>query len=383
MYIRLLRNEGQIFVWGMANQLLLIAIGILWFFLLVCGVYMITTRHVHQDRSRIFFALFALVSSLTLLLKMYFMLRETDIQNYFHILPLRELVFGQFCRYLFALYPLEIARPHWLTLRRWLGFGLPWILTMTCYGLFLGFHQTQLHSFQDLLINLDKPDVVMRLVLLLFMFPVEFIWALSYDSHQSSAGRSWLRKMTIMVSLIALAFVGNTLTRHVAWRSFHAFIYMCYILYVMYIELFVRIPVPMHQAQGTLPEMKEPIVLPPAPAAKNEADNPLLQQIRQLMEVQELWREPELMLDDLVQRLGSNRTYVTQCIHQMGYNGFKEYLNRLRVEYIRRQLLQPQHERLQSLFYEAGYRSRGSAWRNFTSIVGCSPSEYEERSRQI
>ena len=57
MYIRLLRNEGQIFVWGMANQLLLIAIGILWFFLLVCGVYMITTRHVHQDRSRFFFAL--------------------------------------------------------------------------------------------------------------------------------------------------------------------------------------------------------------------------------------------------------------------------------------------------------------------------------------
>ena len=352
---------------------------------------MLATRRVHNDRSRLFFALFTLVSSAAVLLKMCFTLRQQEIGSTLNILPLRELIFGQICRYLFALYPLEVARPRWLNLRRWMGFGAPWIVALAGYGLFMGFRQTPLHSFDELLLHIGEPDVVMRLGLLLFMFPVEFLWTLSYDTHQSSAGRLWLRRMTLMVSLIALAFIGNTLTRHVAWRACHACIYMAYILYVMYIELFVRLPVPIHPAHEPQSNAEEQPATPTSAAAKAakaealakaERFKPLERIISEVMEEQELWREPELMLDDLVQRVGSNRTYVNNSIHRMGYNGFKDYINHLRVEYIRTQLQQPEHERLQALFYDAGYRSRGSAWRNFTAIVGCSPSEYEERCRQ-
>ena len=353
---------------------------ILWFFLLVCGGYMIAARRVHNDRSRVFFAVFALASSYALLQKMFFMLRSGDIQDYYYVLPLRELFFGQLCRYLFALYPLEVARPNWLTFRRWILFVIPWMLVMAGYGIFLGFYQTPLRSFNDLLLNIDRPDVLVRIALLLFMFPVEFIWTLAYNTHRSSAGRSWLRKMMLMVSLIAVAFVGNMLTRSVEWRSFHSFIYLCYALYVMYIELFVRIPVPAHSAEEPVCESEENAVA--EPVLPSDISGQLEQQIRMVMERQQLWREPELMLDDLVQRVGSNRTYVTGSIQEMGYTGFKDYLNRLRVDYIRRQLLEPQHEKMQSLFYDAGYRSRSSAWRNFTAIVGCSPSEFEERNRK-
>lgn len=341
---------------------------------------MIAARRVHHDRSRVFFALFALASSYALLQTMFFMLREDDIQAYYYVLPLRELFIGQLCRYLFALYPLEVARPNWLTFRRWILFVIPWILVMAGYWLFLGFYQTPLRSFHDLLQHIDRPDVLVRIALLLFMFPVEFVWTLAYNTHRSSAGRSWLRKMTLMVSLIAVAFVGNMLTRNVAWRAFHAFIYLCYALYVMYIELFVRIPVPAHSAEAPLCGAEEHEVAAPVPPS--EVSGQLEKQIRMAMERQQLWREPELMLDDLVQRVGSNRTYVIDTIQRMGYTGFRDYLNHLRVDFIRRQLLELQHEKMQSLFYDAGYRSRSSAWRNFTAIVGCSPSEFEERSRK-
>lgn len=372
----------------MANHLLLIAVGILWFFLLVCGLYMLATRRVHDDRSRLFFALFTLASSAAVLLKMCLTLNQEETGTPLYILPLRELFLGQICRYLFALYPLEVARPRWLSLKRWMGFAAPWLAVLAGYGLFMGFKQTPLHSFHDLTLHIGQPDVVMRLGLLLFMFPIEFLWTLSYDTHQSSAGRRWLRRMTLMVSLIALAFIGNTLTRHVAWRACHACIYMAYILYVMYIELFVRLPVPVHPAHEPQPKAEEHPATPTsaaAKAAKAEAEaraerlKPLELIIQEVMEEQELWREPELMLDDLVQRVGSNRTYVNNSIHRMGYNGFKDYINHLRVEYIRTQLQQPGHERLQDLFFDAGYRSRGTAWRNFTAIVGCTPSVYEER----
>ena len=59
----------------MANLLILMLVAILWFFLLVSGVYMIATRKEHSDRSRLFFGIFSLVSSYALLQKMFFMLR--------------------------------------------------------------------------------------------------------------------------------------------------------------------------------------------------------------------------------------------------------------------------------------------------------------------
>lgn len=372
----------------MANQLIFLAIGILWFFLLICGCHMIATRHVHRDRSRVFFGIFAIASSFALLLKIILILQAKEMQDYYYVLPLRELVFGQLCRYLFVLYPIEVARPNWLTWRRYLWGFIPWLTYLALYGLLLGFHQTPLRTFSDYLLHLDQPDVLFRTGLLVFMLPFEFVWTLVYDPRHSSAGRRWLRLMTLFVSLIVLGFVGNTLTRSVAWRSFHAILYLSYTIYVMYIELFVRIPVPKHashtpspaaplkQTEPAAPKQSEPVV--PNPKA-----DPLHLRIQQVMEQQALWREPELCLEDLARQVGSNRTYVTRAIQQLGYAGFKDYVNRLRVRHISQQLSLPQHDKIQALFFDAGYRSRGAAWRNFTTIVGCSPSEFEEKSKEF
>ena len=362
-------------------------IGILWFFLMVCGIYMIATRSTHSDHSRVFFGAFALISSYALLQKMFFIFKEVDMQDYYYVLPLRELFFGQICRYVFTLYPLEVARPNWLKMRRMAIIVMPWVIYMAIYFICFGFQATPLRTFDDLLQNLDKPDVVMRIGMLLFMLPIEFVWALVYNPHRSSAGRLWLRKMMIMVTVIALAFVGNMLTRMVQWRILHVCVYLAYTLYVMYIELFVRIPVPknrrndIEEEQATIGKQEIPERQYTEEIAE-VPDDELMQRVRRAMECDELWREPDFLLDDLVRHVGSNRTYVSQAIKRMGYSGFKDYINNMRVEYIRKQLIEPQHEMIQNLFFDAGYRSRASAWRNFTAIVGCSPSEFEERAEK-
>ena len=61
-------------------------IGILWFFLMVCGIYMIATRSTHSDRSRVFFGAFALISSYALLQKMFFIFKEVDMQDYYYVI---------------------------------------------------------------------------------------------------------------------------------------------------------------------------------------------------------------------------------------------------------------------------------------------------------
>ncbi|MGN0206544.1 MAG: helix-turn-helix domain-containing protein [Muribaculaceae bacterium] len=357
----------------MEHYFILMLIGILWFVLLVSGIYMVATRRVHSDRSRLFFGIFALVSSYALMQKIFFIFRSDTIEQYYYnMLPFREICFGLVCRFMFTLYPVEVARPNWLTLRRMALCISPWVACIVLYLALFGTYQTPLHTFADVVTNAGKPDVALRLVLLLFMLPYEFVWTIVYDPMKSSAGRVWMRNMTLMVSLIALAFVGNVLTRDAGWRIFHAVIYLAYIMYVMYVEMHVRIPVPEARGQQSVPMAES---LP-----ETDDKDTIAQRIIEAMNDGELWRNPDLMLSDLAHHVGSNRTYVTRAIKEMGYSGFKDYVNHLRVEYIRHQLHNPRHEKLQALFFDAGFRSRASAWRNFTAIEGCSPSEYDEKN---
>ncbi|MDY2942279.1 MAG: helix-turn-helix domain-containing protein [Paludibacteraceae bacterium] len=355
----------------------IILLGIILFTLVVSGVYMILARQEHSDRSRVFFGVYALLSAAAILLKMVLMLGGESIREYYHVLNIREMILGMCLRYLVTLYPVEVARPGWFNLRRWLLYVLPCAVYVAVYIVLFGRYQTPLDSFAELTANIGKPDVIMRLVLLVFMLPIEFIWGcFHYNPRRSSAGSSWLMVMLVLVSGISFAFVGNMLSRSFIWRMLHTFFFLAYPIYVMYIELFERIPVPKTiAAQPEQESMRE--------TTQEEQKESLLlvqKQVRHAMEQGELWREPELRLEDLTRRVGSNRNYVTQAIQQMGYSGFKDYLNQLRVAYIKDQLQKRPQMNIQDIFYDAGYRSRGSAWRNFTTIVGCSPSEFIEKA---
>lgn len=50
------------------------------------------------------------------------------------------------------------------------------------------------------------------------------------------------------------------------------------------------------------------------------------------------------------------------------------------IDYVCQQLRKDPNIPVQTLFIDAGYRSRTTAWRHFTTIVGCTPSEFVERS---
>ena len=356
-----------------SDILQIVLLGIILFTLVVSGVYMILARQEHSDRSRVFFGIYALLSAAAVLLKMVLMLGGESIREYYHVLNIREMILGMCLRYLVTLYPVEVARPGWFNLRRWLLYVLPCAVYVAVYILLFGRYQTPLDSFAELTANIDKPDVIMRLFLLVFMLPIEFIWGcFHYNPRRSSAGSSWLVVMLLLVSGISFAFVGNMLSRALVWRMLHTFFFLTYTVYVMYIELFERIPVP--KAIAAQPEQES--MQKTADETQKESLLLVQKQVRHAMEQAELWREPELRLEDLTRQVGSNRNYVTQAIQQMGYSGFKDYMNRLRVAYIKEQLQKHPQMNIQDIFYDAGYRSRGSAWRNFTTIVGCSPSEF-------
>ncbi|MGN1240558.1 MAG: hypothetical protein ACI4TV_06755 [Paludibacteraceae bacterium] len=148
-----------------SDILQIILLGIILFTLVVSGVYMIHARKEHSDRSRVFFGIYALLSASAILLKMVLMQSGESIREYYHVLNMREMIFGMCLRYLVTLYPVEVARPGWFNLRRWLLYVLPCAVYITIYIVVFGKYQTPLDSFADLAANIGKPDVIMRMVL--------------------------------------------------------------------------------------------------------------------------------------------------------------------------------------------------------------------------
>ncbi|NLW47540.1 MAG: AraC family transcriptional regulator [Firmicutes bacterium] len=94
---------------------------------------------------------------------------------------------------------------------------------------------------------------------------------------------------------------------------------------------------------------------------------------------EKLYTNPELNLDDLAKRLGVPRNTASQFINDCLKTNFYDYINRLRIEEIKRLLLDADKEYLTiiALATEAGFNSKTSFNRTFRQYTGMTPSEYK------
>ena len=64
-------------------------------------------------------------------------------------------------------------------------------------------------------------------------------------------------------------------------------------------------------------------------------EQPVIKELRvkieQLMEEEQLFRQPNFKIVDLVQQLGTNRNYIYQAINREMKMSFSEYINRMRI----------------------------------------------------
>jgi methylphosphotriester-DNA--protein-cysteine methyltransferase len=102
--------------------------------------------------------------------------------------------------------------------------------------------------------------------------------------------------------------------------------------------------------------------------------------LQALLEDSSVWKDPDLTGDKLAQLAATNRTYVQQAAKELGFAGLVEMIHHRRIDYVCQQLRQDPSASIQDLFFEAGYRSRTTAWRHFSDIVGFTPTEFVERN---
>jgi AraC-like DNA-binding protein len=114
----------------------------------------------------------------------------------------------------------------------------------------------------------------------------------------------------------------------------------------------------------------------------SEAAAALHGQLTELMTGQQLYRDSELTLTDLAQRLGVHPNYLSQVINEREAMSFTDYVSSLRVEAFKQLAADPKnsHLTLLALAYECGFNSKSTFNRQFKKLTGQLPSDYWQQA---
>ncbi len=109
-------------------------------------------------------------------------------------------------------------------------------------------------------------------------------------------------------------------------------------------------------------------------------DIELMEQIRQLMEVQQVYQQTDLDLAGLTELLNNKRMAVSNAINHCTGRSITQYINDQRIDEAIRLLSDPEKAQLtvDALAFQIGFNDRKSFYRTFKKTTGLSPSEFRK-----
>jgi len=109
-----------------------------------------------------------------------------------------------------------------------------------------------------------------------------------------------------------------------------------------------------------------------------EAAQDIHKKLIDIMQKEKVFKNPELTLSDLSQKLGVNANTLSQVVNSLEEKNFYDYINGQRIEEFKRIVSLPENQKftILALAYECGFNSKSAFNRNFKNETGLSPTEY-------
>lgn len=304
---------------------------------------------------------------------------SSPLQNGFTELIPPFNVFMVLCTQAFIyFYPRTLMKPSWMS-RDSIGLYAivtPLVLLGATYLFFIG-RWTQVISFGEIVDNMGRADVLLRVITVDLMIPYSILYIfLPYNWRQSGATHKWIVIYSIGALSFCLLHIAHFFTGYIPLRIIQQAWEMAFIIITCNFELRDRLI-----AQNTAQPREAPGAEPDEDAVDRKGfwgDAALWTRVTSLLEKEEVWRNPDLSLPLMAQFCGTNTTYLSQSIKDNTGMGFNAYINKLRIQCITDRLRENPRQDIQQLCYDAGYRSRITAWRNFKEITGVTPTEYRQ-----
>ena len=88
---------------------------------------------------------------------------------------------------------------------------------------------------------------------------------------------------------------------------------------------------------------------------------------------EELFLHPRLTLNDVADRLNTNKTYVSKMVNNTYNLGFPELINTLRVDYAEQYILNHREAKQNEIAERCGFLSASSFNNTFKKVTGMTP----------
>ena len=130
------------------------------------------------------------------------------------------------------------------------------------------------------------------------------------------------------------------------------------------------------------PASTSPQTEKPSPDRDDHAvrDAELFARIEYLMQTEGVYRQNDLTIERLAERLDTNRTYISRAINQQAGKTFSSYVNSYRIDEAVRRLSDVDDDTpLKALAQTLGYNHLQTFYTSFQSAIGMPPSKYREK----
>ena len=200
--------------------------------------------------------------------------------------------------------------------------------------------------------------------------------------------RSFLLQPThTLLVLIGITAVASTLLNILGRDTFDGSLLVCIPAVLMSILLFSLGYIAAHTIlpKETVAQEEEEEEVKARRATTAETDE-LMYKIGTAMREQQLFTNPHLTIQDLASAVGSNRTYVSNCINRCTGYSFSQYVARYRVEHAQQVLLSPQytsdHDAIADAIALSGFASDQTFYRLFKELTGSTPLQFRQQNLQ-
>lgn len=271
---------------------------------------------------------------------------------------------------LYGLSLIELCRPKSLTWRRVIISELPFVLMAVLFVC------THVELFFYMAVAMSVAYGTWCAVWTLRELPKYHRWLKEEFSYDEDINLHWLRGVMVFYFLILSVW---------AMSCFHSSCEfdICYMLFALVGWSFVCYFI--NEQEIVIKEVMDTCARdgcqPTAPSADSVEPSPVVSDIERRLHAvfvdDKIYLDPKLRLTDLAQRIGTNRTYLSQYFNQSAAHSFYAYVNEYRVECAKR-LLRDTGYTLDVVASMSGFNSLSTFRRAFVQQVGVSPQQYRK-----
>lgn len=336
----------------------------------VVGVLMLMKRSRHNDRSRVLISVFFFLSAFGALFRVAMINYRWHAAVEPQILRVSALLIGFVVYFFLFLYLVEILRPNRLTVGKSILMMSPWLVLVFFLAMVRGGGEAVLTIPTEILPNLTRTDVFLRSLLSVIFIPYGLaVLFMHYNGKSSSAPIGWIKGIVFMAMAMTVTFACNRFLNMQWIACLHIVLYVALTAVILFMELSVRFAVPESCAEE---DTESPF--PVLSRTSHETVDMVKRKIENVMNDTDVWQNPDFSRDGLCNLVGTNSNYLQKAIKEMGYSSYSDMVNRRRIAFVCSELDADSGENIQDIFYRAGYRSRVTAWRNFTAVTGVAPT---------